>query len=78
MHGSEDNPAAPLGGYDCAVARKPQGRFLGIPYNWCRPARGELGRGLWDPNDRRIFPPKNYGWGWGINFAAIARWFTRR
>jgi hypothetical protein len=78
VHDPEHNQAAPRGGYDCFVARKPQGRFLGIPYNWSRPSRGEMGRGVWDRSDRRIFPPKNYGWGYGINFAALVRRLTRR
>jgi hypothetical protein len=60
------------------MARKPQGTFLGLPYNWSRLKPGETGKGLWDPDDSRIFPPKNYGWGYGLNFAALARRFKRR
>jgi Family of unknown function (DUF5808) len=67
------SPSITRGGYDFPVARKPQGRFLGIPYNWIRPARRDIGRGIWDPADRRIFGPKDYGWGYGINFAALVR-----
>jgi hypothetical protein len=60
------------------MARKPQGRFLGIPYNWNRQEPGDTGTGLWDPDDRRIFTPKNFGWGYGINFAAVWRRLRRR
>ena len=60
------------------MARKPQGRFLGLPYNWKPLQRDEVGKGLADPDDPRIFPPKNYGWGYGLNLAAIARLFKRR
>jgi Family of unknown function (DUF5808) len=60
------------------MARDPQGRFLGLPHNWSRPARADVGKGVWDPEDRRIFTPKNYGWGYGINFAALMRRLTRR
>ena len=67
-----------MGSYDSPVARKPQGRFLGIPYNWSRPSWHELWVGLWDPADRRIVPPKNFGWGYRINFAALVRRLTRR
>lgn len=42
-----------------------------MPYNWSRPARGDRRRGFWDPSDDRIITPKNYGWGYAINFAAI-------
>ena len=60
------------------MARKPSGRFLGLPYNWTRPTSREFGKGVWDPSDRRVFTPKNYGWGYGINFAALARRLRRR
>ncbi len=33
---------------------------------------------MWDPNDRRLFPPKNYGWGYGLNFAELIRRLTGR
>jgi len=60
------------------MARKPQGRFLGMPYNWSRPKREDVGKGLWDPDDSRVFPPKNYGWGYGLNLAALFRRRPRR
>jgi len=60
------------------MARKPQGRFLGMPYNWNRPKGADAGKGVWDPDDRRILRPKNYGWGYGINFAALLRRLTGR
>lgn len=60
------------------MARQPQGRFLGIPYNWDRPSRADAREGIWDPEDRRIFAPKTYGWGYGLNFAALKRRLTRR
>ncbi len=64
--------------YGEVMVREPQGHFLGLPYNWRRPTRDEAGKGVWDPDDRRILTPKNYGWGYGINFAALKRRFTRR
>jgi Family of unknown function (DUF5808) len=60
------------------MARKPQGHFLGIPYNWRRPTLAQLGRDLWDPKEPRIFPPRSFGWGWGLNFAALLRRLLRR
>lgn len=60
------------------MARKPEGRFLGVPYNWRPLTRRDAGKGVWDPEDQRLFPPKNYGWGYGINFAAIVRRLKRR
>lgn len=26
---------------------------------------------FWNPNDRRVFPPTNFGVGWDINFHAL-------
>jgi hypothetical protein len=60
------------------MARKPQGHWLGIPYNWKLPKRGEALKGLWDRDDHRIVTPRNYGWGYDINLAEIKRRLTRR
>lgn len=45
-------------------------RFLGIPYRW-EPQNAF--KGLWDKDDPRMFPPKYFGWGWTINFYAVAK-----
>ena len=55
------------------MARKPEGRFLGMPYNWRRMKPDDVGKGVWDRDDDRVLTPKNYGWGYGINFAALLR-----
>lgn len=60
------------------MAREPEGRFLGLPYNWRRPERGEVAKGVWDEGESRIWTPKNYGWGYTINFAALWRRLTGR
>ncbi len=60
------------------MARKPQGRLLGLPFNWSRLTREDFGKGVWDPDDPRVFTPKNYGWGYGLNFAALSRRRRRR
>lgn len=57
------------------MARQPQGRFRGIPFNWSPLERKDVGKGLWDPEDSRLVTPKNYGWGYSINFASL---FKRR
>ena len=58
-----------------AMARTPQGRFLGLPYNWKPATPAELRRAYWDPDESRLIVPKTYGWGLDINFAAL---FQRR
>jgi hypothetical protein len=60
------------------MARTPQGRFLGLPYNLRRMKRDDVGRGVWDRDEHRILTPKNYGWGYGINFHALVRRLTGR
>ena len=60
------------------MAREPQGRFWGIPYNWSRPSAKDLARDVWDPSDDRILPPKTYGWGYGLNLAAVVKRLRRR
>jgi hypothetical protein len=60
------------------MARKPQGRSLGLPYNWQRPTSEDVGKGLWDHDDDRILTPKTYDWGYSIKFSALVRRFTRR
>lgn len=49
------------------------GRFLGIPYDWRKPTRPRLKGGIWNPEDRRVFVPKVFGWGYGVNIVEILR-----
>lgn len=44
--------------------------FLGMPMRW---DRKNMFKGLWDPEDDRIFPPKYFGIGWTLNFHALLR-----
>ena len=41
------------------MARTPQGRFLGLPYNWKRPTWAELHRAYWNPDERRVLLPED-------------------
>jgi uncharacterized protein DUF5808 len=50
-----------------------QGRWLGIPYDWRRPSGERIRNRMWNRDDRRVFPPKSYGWGYTVNFAEVAR-----
>jgi hypothetical protein len=49
------------------------GRFLGLPYDWRRPEVSRFRQELWNPRSRRILVPKAFGWGYGINFAALLK-----
>jgi hypothetical protein len=57
------------------MARARQGRLLRIPYDWRRPTLARIKSRLWNPDDRRVFVPKAFGWGYDINFAALLRPF---
>ena len=49
------------------------GRFLGLPYDWRRPTWQRFKSRWWNPDDRRLFPPKVYGWGLDINVYELFR-----
>ena len=49
-----------------------------MPYSWSRPAREDVGKGVWEPDERRAFTPKDYGRGYTLNPAALPRRLNRR
>ncbi|MDX6681384.1 MAG: hypothetical protein QOG94_1423 [Solirubrobacteraceae bacterium] len=58
---------------------KRTGTFLGMPYDWRRPTLRRLRNEVFNLDEPRLFVPKAYGWGYGINFGApIALWRRRR
>lgn len=50
----------------------PQGRLLGLPYDFRGVSTERLSERLWNPADPRVFMPRLFGVGWTINFGAIA------
>lgn len=52
---------------------KRTGKLFGIPYDWNTPTPGRIAGRLWNPQDRRILPPKSFGWGFTVNFYEVAR-----
>lgn len=61
------------------MAKQRTGRFLGLPYDWRRPTLRRLRDEIFDRDEPRLFVPKSYGWGYGINLGApIARRRRRR
>jgi hypothetical protein len=58
-----------------------QGRFLKMPYDLREPTEERVKARMWNPDDRRLFTPKAYGWGYDFNFYWLAhpvRYFTHR
>jgi hypothetical protein len=44
-----------------------EGSVAGIPYDWRAPTPDRLRSRAWNPDDPRMFTPKTFGWGYGIN-----------
>ncbi|MGH2371009.1 MAG: DUF5808 domain-containing protein, partial [Chloroflexota bacterium] len=46
-----------------------QGYVLGfVPYDFRPPTPARLKEAFWNPRDERLFTPRPFGVGWGINF----------
>jgi hypothetical protein len=50
----------------------PQGRVLGMPYEFRPPTGESIMARLWNPSDPRVWMPRTFGVGWTINFGALA------
>jgi len=55
------------------MARNKTGRWLGIPYDWRKPTRARVKSRWWNPNDRRLFTPRAFGWGFDLNLYELLR-----
>ena len=54
------------------------GRALGfVPYDLRPPSLRQIRETYWNPKDKRIFPGKVAGMGWGLNFAALFERISR-
>jgi hypothetical protein len=52
---------------------KKTGNFWGIPFDWRWPTWSVIKERVWNSNDRRIFTPHVFGWGWSINLYEVLR-----
>jgi hypothetical protein len=52
-------------------------KAAGLPYDFTKPTRARWKSRAWNPDDRRLFTPKTYGWGYGINFYRLLHPFAR-
>ncbi|HZL06328.1 MAG TPA: DUF1648 domain-containing protein [Coriobacteriia bacterium] len=55
-----------------AGAPLPQGRVLGMPFEFRQPTANSITERIWNPADPRIWMPRSFGVGWTINFGALA------
>lgn len=44
--------------------------WMGLPYRW---NSKKMFQDLWNEKEPRVFPPKQFGVGWGINFHALVK-----
>jgi len=49
-------------------ASEPQGRLAGLPYDFRRLTGSRIRARAWNPGDPRVFTPKAFGWGLGVNW----------
>ena len=46
----------------------PQGRVAGLPYDFRQLTTSRIRARAWNPGDPRVFTPKAFGWGLGVNW----------
>ena len=54
---------------------QPEGRFLGVPYDFRVPTIDRIRRRWWNRDDGRIFMPCAFGIGWALNLFQLAEKF---
>ncbi len=47
------------------------GDVMGIPYDFRPPSLGRMKDAWWDPDDPRVFTPRDFGVGWAINIPRL-------
>ena len=53
--------------------RRWHGRVLGVPYDFRVPRLSRIRRTWWNTSSDRLFVPRSFGLGWGVNLARVAR-----
>ncbi len=48
--------------------REPAKKLGGMEYDWRPPNAARLKSRAWNSTDPRLFTPKSFGWGYGVNF----------
>jgi hypothetical protein len=58
--------------HDQSAGPRPERKVGGLPFDFRRPTKERFGARAWNPGDARLFTPKTFGWGYGINFYWLA------
>ena len=51
--------------------KQSNGTFLGVPFDFRMPTVARFKASFWNPEDPRVFTPRPFGVGWGINFPQL-------
>jgi uncharacterized membrane protein len=57
--------------------RPPGKKAAGLPVDFSQPTVERWKSRAWNPDDHRLFTPKTFGWGYGINFYRLVHPFKR-
>jgi len=58
---------------EAGTVPEPQGRLAGLPYDFRRLTTSRVRARAWNPGDHRVFTPKAFGWGLGVNWYWLVR-----
>ena len=54
------------------------GAVFGVPYDFRWPSGRRTRAAWWNPEDRRLFTPRDFGVGWAVNLARLRDLASRR
>jgi hypothetical protein len=57
--------------------RAKTGKLLGMPYDFRKPSLARIKSRWWNPNEKRFFTPKAFGWGYDFNLYRLAHPFKK-
>lgn len=53
--------------------KQSHGTFLGVPFDFRMPTIARFKQSFWNPEDPRVFTPRPFGIGWGINIPQVQK-----
>ena len=57
---------------DLDAPRTPSKMLAGMEYDFRKPTPARAKSRMWNPDDKRLFTPKTFGWGWDVNVYWLA------
>ena len=53
--------------------KQSHGTFLGVPFDFRMPTWRRFKQSFWNPEDPRVFTPRPFGVGWGVNIPQLKK-----